>query len=152
MSFPLDWWFSTSSSGLGALLYKIFMLSHYRLAFLKLSIQVPAPLQVCRPQAENHWLGQLICRALQSCTLYFHHSPVHGWQGFENLMNFSDFMSGIQASSQVFGTQVRRKHHISLLFHSKRTVFISKDLYQRNCLPKSPVHYCSHPEDVRHLR
>jgi len=52
-------------------------------------------------------------------------------------MKFSDFVSGIKASSQVFGAGVRRRNPISLLFHSKRTVFTSKDLYQEIVFQKA---------------
>lgn len=153
MSFPLDWWFSTSSNGLDALL-KIFSLKYLSFLIIGLHFWSYRSKSLHSFRSIDHKLkitgwdsSSVELSSLAHCIF-----TIHGCQGFENLMNFSDFISGIQASSQVFGAQVRRKHRISLLFHSKRTVFVSKDVHQGNCLPKSTVHYCSHLENVHHLR
>lgn len=71
----------------------------------------PRAFQVCRSQAEDHGLGQLICSASESLCL--HHSATPGRQGFEDLMNFSDSVSGSQASHRSLALRLGR----STVFH-----------------------------------
>lgn len=98
--------------------------------FWKSLIWVPALLQVWRPRAEGHFLGQGIPNF---CTLCFHQSWIPGvWK----ICWISVPLLEIQNNSQIFGAWGRRKNYISLFFQSKRNVFISKDQYQGNCLPK----------------